>query len=139
MIKVLLYSFILLIAVLLEATLMQLPLALVALIVFSVLERRAWILLLGVFAGLLLDSLTFRLLGTSSIFFLVVLGLLFLYKKKYETYHIGFASVFLFVACLVYELIFGLPSIFLATLLATFIGIVILLLIQYLASNRHQK
>lgn len=129
--KIFLYASILLCAVLLEATSIQIPFSLTLLIVFSVLEKRGWLLFLGFFAGLALDGLTFRTLGASSLFFVVALGLLFLYGKKFETHHAGFGAFFLAISALVNSFVFGNPHPFIATGLAVVIGVVMLLLLQF--------
>lgn len=99
-------SFIILVCVLLEVTFIPLPLTLLALIFFGIYQRRPWIFFLAVFSGLLLDGLTFRLLGVSSLFFLIMIGALFLYSRKFETHHIFFGTLFVTLASVVYLLIF---------------------------------
>ncbi|CAN5203797.1 hypothetical protein BH11PAT1_BH11PAT1_1720 [soil metagenome] len=72
------------IALLLEGIVTTLPLTLLALIILLLQKRAEWIFLLAFGSGLVLDILTLRPLGQTSIFFLIFLFLMLLYERKYE-------------------------------------------------------
>lgn len=129
----------LLISLILEATAIRIPLTLVVVLLIAMTQKKNGVFLLAIVCGFILDSLMFRILGETSAFFLLAVGLLFLYGRKYETDHLGFASVFLLVSSIVYELVFGLPNAFIAGIIASVIGIAFLLVTHILASNQPQK
>jgi cell shape-determining protein MreD len=101
------YFFSLLLAIGLEATILSVPLTLVSIIALSVMQRKEWVYLVAIAAGLLLDSLLFRPLGVSALFFLIAVGLIFLYQKKFETHHMVFGISFSVLAVVGYMLCFG--------------------------------
>src|SRR5579871_616076 len=91
------FFFLLLIAILLESTLLVLPCVFLVLFCFGILFRQAALPLWSFFAGMLLDILTFHTIGMSSLFFLVFFGILFLYERKFEIQSIKFVLVFSFL------------------------------------------
>lgn len=99
-----------------EATLWQIPLTLLIVVAFGIFSRQYWVMLLAIVAGIALDSLTFRPLGESSVFFLFVIGVLFLYGRKFETDHVLFGSGYTFLASVAYVVIFGTTQLFSALL-----------------------
>ncbi|HYK08184.1 MAG TPA: rod shape-determining protein MreD [Candidatus Eisenbacteria bacterium] len=101
-----LYFFSLLLAIGLEATIFSVPLTLVSIIALCVMQRKEWVYIVAVAAGLLLDSLTFRPLGVNALFFLIAVGLIFLYQKKFETHHMLFGVLFSLVASGIYLVLF---------------------------------
>lgn len=83
-----------------EGTLIFLPLTLVLLVL-----RRS--IILAFFSGLLLDVLQVRPLGVTSLFFLVILAAITLYKKKLSIENPVFVSLVVFVSSFVYSLTFN--------------------------------
>jgi len=100
-------SFVIFFVALLEAVVLPLPLTLVACIFLGIFYRKSWVFFIAIIAGVFLDSLTFRLLGMSSLFFLVTIGLIFLYGRKFETQHILFLVSATTVGSLMYLLLFS--------------------------------
>ncbi len=90
-----------------EATLWSLPLTLLLVVYFGITNRSNWIFFFALIAGMLVDSLTFRPLGVSSFFFLLTLGAIFLYGRKFETDPILFGILFTTLASIVYVVVFG--------------------------------
>lgn len=95
----------------LESIWIQLPLTLIVLLVLAIFLKREWIFFVAVVAGIFLDSVSFRLLGVSSIFFCCCLVLIFLYEKKFEIQSVAFVAGATFVATLGYLLVFGFGNI----------------------------
>lgn len=91
----------------LETTFLSLPLVLLSLILLGVLFREEWIFPVAFVMGILLDMLSFHTLGMSSIFFVVMLGIIFLYQRKYEIQSIQFVTISTFLAALSYGFIFS--------------------------------
>jgi len=109
--KLFFYSILLLIAVVVEATSIPIPLTLFGIILLGIFQKKEWVFFLATVAGFLLDSLTFRFFGSSALFFLCTSGVLFLYQKKFETHHMLFGILFTSLSCVVYLLCFT-PGIF---------------------------
>ena len=97
---ILILSFLL--SVFLESSVTTIPLVFLVLLAFFVLERKEWIFALAFLAGIFLDILSFRTVGTTSVFFLVFLFLVFLYERKFETA----TSYFIFAASLAGSILF---------------------------------
>lgn len=96
----------LIIALFLESTIFSWPLVLGMLIVLTVLYKQQWVMVVACISGILLDILTFHFVGSSSLFFLVVLELVFLYQRKFEIDSPIFVGICVFVASLLYGAVF---------------------------------
>ncbi len=109
------------------------PFGIIALILLSVFQRKEWVYFAAVGMGFFLDSIFFQTLGESSLFFLLVVGLIFLYRRKFETNHIGFVVLATFFVTSIYQGIFaGLSvSIFLYAAVAAIFGAFVFLLISW--------
>ncbi len=94
------------IAILLEATIIVLPISFVLLLCYSILNRTEKVFLSAFFTGLVLDLFTVRQVGVSSIFFLVFFGLVLLYQRKYEIRSYPFVVVSSFAGSYLYLLLF---------------------------------
>lgn len=103
----------------LEVTLIQIPFVLIFLLLALIFIQKPWIILLGIPSGLLLDSLSFRLLGESSLFFIVVMALSFAYGRKFEIQSVGFVIFATLLSSFFYCLIFSATSVFIQVLSAT--------------------
>lgn len=91
----------------LESSILMLPLVLLIILLFGVLYKQTWIFLAAFLLGIFLDILTFGRIGESSIFFLSVMGIVFLYERKFEIQSIPFISIFSFISTLIYGCIFA--------------------------------
>ena len=124
--------FILLIAIIIESTFTTVPIVLLLLINFLILEKKSWVFTAGFFAGLMLDILSLRFLGSTSLFLVALLFIISLYEKKFETASIYFVFFTSFVGALAYAIIFNirlvLPQAILSAFVGTFIFYVMMLL-----------
>lgn len=129
------------IALIVETSVSSLPLVLLFLIIVTVWRKSAHMLLLAFFSGLILDVLLVRNIGTTSIFFLVMIAGMILYQKKYELRSPFFVIPFSMVASMLYVVLFPVPQAFLhvvfSTLLAGILFVVSSLLMQ--KSNERQR
>src|ERR1035437_407735 len=122
-----LLAFILLaIALILEASLTTIPFVFLILLCFLVLSRENWLFIFAFAIGLILDLVTFKTLGLSSIFFVTILFLVLLYQSKFEIA----TNAFIFFASLLgsfgYLLFLGYNnSLILQTILSSVIGLVL--------------
>lgn len=121
--KVLFISIILFFALIFETAFFSLPLVLITVLLLGVLYKEAWIFPVAFGMGILLDLLSFRTVGVSSIFFCVMLGFIYLYQRKFEIQTLPFiAAVSLVVSgfyLLVTTGVFSLWSICFSCILAT--------------------
>ena len=113
------------IAILLEATVLALPLVFILLLCYSILNRSGKVFLSAFAAGILLDLFTARLLGSTSIYFLVILALLLLYQRKYEIKSYLFVVISSFVGSYTYLIIFMGEAPILAALLSSVLAVII--------------
>lgn len=96
----------------LEALVFKVPFVLIVLLLTLVFVHKPWIILLSIPAGVLLDSLTFRVLGGSSLFFAICMGLFFAYGRKFEIQSIGFVIFASGITSAFYFFLFGSENIF---------------------------
>jgi cell shape-determining protein MreD len=85
----------LIISILLEGTVTDIPLTLVCLLALTIMRRDLAVFVVAFFSGLIWDVMTLHRLGGASMFFLVFVFLIFLYQRKYEINSYPFASSFL--------------------------------------------
>jgi cell shape-determining protein MreD len=84
-------SFIL--ALLLEVTVVRLPLVLFLLLIIFVRKKNPEIFVFALFIGILLDILNLQRIGITSMFFLALLFLVHLYDRKYEINTLPFVLI----------------------------------------------
>jgi hypothetical protein len=114
----------------LEATVTTVPLLLIFMTVVLVLRRRLWVFGLAFLGGLILDALKVHELGGMSIFFVVWLFFILLYERKYEIATVQFVFVSLFFGSLLYLWIFGYSDLFLQSIGAALIGVIIFIMMR---------
>ena len=113
------------ILLLLEASVTTIPLVLGFAIMLSSWSRTYWLIGVTFLLGFFLDLVAFQPLGISSLFFLVVLTLIFLYKRKYEIQSPIFITISAFIASLIYGGIFAHHHVFFsACIVAAIMGLV---------------
>lgn len=86
------------------------PLTLLFLILVTIFQKKAIIFFYALLGGLIVDSVSFRAIGISSFFFLLTVGLIFLYSRKFETKHVFFVVAVTSVSGIFYELFFSTTS-----------------------------
>ena len=96
----------LLVMTFLESSVVTMPLVLACIVMVAIVVKKEWVFLLAFVFGLLLDIVTFQPIGGSSLFFIVVLGLIFLYQRKYEIQSPIFVGISVFVSTLLYGALF---------------------------------
>lgn len=94
------------ISILLEGTLLTLPLTLVCLICLTIFKRDTSVFAIAFIAGIFLDIFHVQPIGGTSIFFVCALFLILLYKKKYEIYSIPFVMLSTLFGSFLYLTIF---------------------------------
>jgi len=99
-------TIIFLLSLFLESSVTTLPLVFLTLLCLAVLTREEWIFVIAFIAGVLLDALSFRVLGQSSLYFLLFIFLVFLYERKFEISTKYFVLLASFVGSFGYLLLF---------------------------------
>lgn len=97
--------FVLLVAILLEATVVSLPLAFILLLCYSILNRSGKVFISSFVIGLILDITSIRTLGSTSIYFLLFFAFVLLYQRKYEIRSYPFVIASSFVGSYAYLLL----------------------------------
>ena len=122
-----------LIALILEASVTTLPLVLIAVLVFSVIVHREWVFALALVLGLILDAMTLKTLGSSSIFFVIFIFLVFLYERKFEISTKPFIFLACFLGSILYLQIFKLQDfLFLQGLISAILGTIVFIFLKKL-------
>lgn len=96
-----------LLTVWLEATIVFVPLTVVLLATLAANSQEDKILYLALVSGLILDLLLVRPLGLASIFFVSIVFIIALYKRKIRSNNPFFVIVAVFLASLSYSFLFG--------------------------------
>ncbi len=113
------------IAILLEATIIRLPLVFILLLCYSILNRSSKVFISAFVIGILLDLFALRTLGSTSIYFLLFFALLLLYQRKYEIKTYTFVLVSAFTGSYLYLLFFGGDTSVLRSVLCSILAAVI--------------
>jgi len=126
----------LIIAIFLESAIFSWPLVLGMLILLVALYKDPWILLVAFACGIVLDILTFHFVGSSSLYFLVVLELVFLYQRKFEIHSPVFVGISVFVFSLVYGAVFSYAYAFFCALLTAILISIVYILVVFLQPQK---
>ncbi len=129
--KIFFIGILFLVAILLETTMIQLPLVLLLLLVTTIVYQSEIVFFLAVFLGVLLDGLLFRPLGSTGIFFLLFLLFVFLYERKFELRTVQFAALMSFLGSFLYMIIFGHSILWLQLGISILVGIGCFLLLSF--------
>lgn len=112
-------------ALILQSWILTLPLVLLVLIPIAVIYRNYYAFALAFIFGILLDILSFKTIGVTSIFFCVFIFLIFMYERKFEintSYFVIFAS---FLGSFAFIIFYGYSNLILETLVSTIIGLIL--------------
>lgn len=113
----------LIVAGVLESSITTLPLSLMILIFAGVVTRSNNIFGLAFLSGLILDFLSFKTAGISSIYFVSFVFIIFLYQKKFEIQTLHFIIIFSFLGSLGYLFLTGSGLILAQTFFITLITV----------------
>lgn len=97
----------LLLALVLEVSITTLPFIFLVLLCLTVILRVNWLFLLAFIFGLLFDAASFKTIGTSSAFLVIVLFLVLLYQSKFEITTGYFVLISSFVGSLLFLFLQG--------------------------------
>lgn len=108
---------------LLESTILSLPLMLIYLLCLLVVRKDAMVLVLGFIAGILLDMLLVRHIGVSSLITVTILAITMLYQRKFEIASYYFVGIASFIISFLYMLIFRIDHVFLQATISSILAI----------------
>lgn len=129
MITKFLFAF-LVVALILEGTVTTLPLVLVSLILLTIELKNNDMFLYAFLAGIVLDIFLVRPVGTSSVFFLITLLMIFLYDRKYELRSHFFVAVITMFMTVLYSIFFPAPHPLFMTLTTTLLSLFLYSLVK---------
>jgi len=118
-------------ALVLEVSLTTIPFIFLVLLCLTVILKENWLFVLAFVFGLLIDLLSFKMIGISSSFFVLILFLVLLYQSKFEIT----TGYFIFISSLLGSFVFLVisgyhNSLILEPLLSAFIGLLMFKLLQ---------
>lgn len=111
-------------AVILEITVIKIPLSLILLLVLFVRNKTPVIFFLALIVGAILDLSRVQVIGLTSIYFLIVIFLVFLYDKKYEIDTLSFIVISSVIISAINAFIYDMPvltHVFLSLILGIFL------------------
>jgi len=114
----------LLVAVLLEITFSSLPFTVIVLILMLFFKKDDYIYYVFFIVGFLMDILLLRNLGLTSFFYLCTIGVVYLYRRKFETTSFPFVVFISFFSSFFYLLMFSDKLIFLQSVFSMFVSII---------------
>lgn len=123
--KKLFLCLVLFIAVFFEGSFTTIPLVLDVLLVSFVLSRDSWVFLASFLLGILLDIISLRLIGTTSIVFIILLFILTLYEKKFEVKTVYFVFLSSFFGSLIFLIVFRYDYVLQQAMISSFIAVLI--------------
>ncbi|MEK9178458.1 MAG: hypothetical protein AAB801_01610 [Patescibacteria group bacterium] len=119
------FVIILALTILLEASLTTIPLTLVLLLIYAVYKNDLNVLFLGFFSGLFLDILRLETVGITSLYFVIFLSLVLMYKRKFETESVYYLLFFCFLGVLLFSFLNGLGNPIAQAILSTALALLI--------------
>lgn len=125
----------LIVSILLETTVVDLPFVLLWLLLFVVFTREEWVFIVAVLSGFILDSLYVTTFGMHALFFAVFCLLLFLYEQKFELQSISFVAVMSCIGSVVYLLLFGSSNFLLQVLFSSCLVVALFLPLSIFYKN----
>lgn len=130
--KLIIFS--LLISILLESTIVTLPLVFLIILFAAVVLKNNDVFVLAFFSGIFLDFLTLGTIGLSSLYFIAVVMLIFLYQKKFEIESLNFVTITALLGSLGYLFLTHSANIFSEVIFSTFL--VFISFISYKKTNK---
>lgn len=128
-----------LLSVLLEGIVTTLPLTIVGLICFTVMRRDTSVFLPAFLAGLAIDIFRVEHVGMTSIFYIIFLFLILLYKKKYEIYSSPFILMATFFGTFFFLLIFKSEGIMIQSIVNAILAVVLFTILRYFNDAKLHK
>lgn len=134
--KTALLCLVLLLFVALESGFTTLPLVLVLILVVFGAHKRELALFLALLGGILIDVLTLKPFGISSIFFVAMLGIFSLYERKFETQSVYFIFCATLLTSFFYLLTQGNKAIFTQSFVCAVLAVLLFFMSHFFTKKR---
>lgn len=106
-------------------TITTIPLALIVLLCLYIVFEKPTLFILAFFSGLFLDLFLLRILGQSSLFFVLFLIVVFMYERRFEIKTLPFVFIASFLGALFYLLTYGNNYVLGQTLVSSVIAVLL--------------
>lgn len=118
-----LFLFFLLCSLYLQVTITTLPLMFLVILIFWIISRDTFIFLAAFFVGIVFDILRLGEIGTTSLFFVLFLLVIVLYKRKLEVGTFPFVFFFSFLGAFLFLSLFGNTYVFLQSVITALLSV----------------
>lgn len=115
------YIAFLLLSLFFEISATTMPFIIGALILLAVTFRKNWVFLAAFLVGLIFDILALRTIGTTSLFFIILIFLIFIYENKFETETVPFVFVSTFLFSFSFLIFLGFSNVILQSLVSAIV------------------
>ncbi len=112
------------------------PFSIPALVIASVFYKKSWIFFIAFLSGLFLDLYSLRAIGQTSLFLVILVLLIWLYERKFETQTGTFVFFATFLGSLIYLMFFGYNQVLIQSLVSALFGI---LLFRFLCHSERSE
>ena len=119
------FTIILALTILLEASSTTIPLTLILLLIYAVYKNDLNVLFLGFFSGIFLDIVRLETVGVTPLYFVLLLSLALMYKRKFETESSYYILIFSFSGVLLFSVLKGLNAPFIYAVLSAILAFLI--------------
>ncbi|GEM_PF-673252 len=120
-----------------EGAFITLPLTLLILLIFYIMVQEPWVFALAFAAGFVLDIFSLNTLGLTSLFFLLFLGIIVLYQRKFEIMTTPFVLFASFVGSLVFLFVFHKEHIFPQTIISSLLAVILFVGLKWFCIKFH--
>ena len=131
------FFLLLLVTLMLEGTIIVLPLSLSVLLIMYVLSKDTRIVFVGLVAGLVLDAMLVRQFGLTSLFISVFLLVVHLYERKFEVTTYPFVIFASTAGTMLYSIVFTTPVLLGQLVISIVASIILYLLMKKLVGNSY--
>lgn len=135
----LLLIILLIISLILESSITTIPLILLILLVSTVVSRDDIVFLLAFIFGILLDILTFKAVGVSSVFFTFLVFLILIYEKKFEINTPSFTVFSTLLSSILFLIFFQRGNVIIQSLISTVISLILFATFKKLNYKRQEN
>lgn len=127
--------FVLTISLFLEGTITSLPLVFICLVCLAIDRKDIVVFPVAFLAGIFLDIETIRVMGTTSLFFLISMLLIFFYQRKYEINSYPFVLLASMLGTFAYLVIFGYRDVLIQTVMNGVIAVLLFAVMRIVSKN----
>lgn len=135
--KKLLFFLLIFIGILLEATIINLPIVFNIVLIFYIFNKNSLVFLIAFISGVVLDILLINHVGLTSLLLVVFLFLIYLYERKFETKTINFVLFSSFIGSLVFLLVFKSTYLFMQAISSSVFSVLLFLIFNFFEKKKN--